>query len=170
VYIRKHYGDSKQIRFVSSKTVCPVGFCQARNPMFKKKNVCKYTPDGRMEIHKNLGINTATMLALMKVHEPRRSIEYMDNRISLFAAQYGRCAVTGIVLTLDAIHCHHKTPAHAGGSDRYANLILVHRDVHTLIHATNTDTIRAYRQKLPLDTHALQKLNALRVAAGVEAI
>ena len=37
-----------------------------------------------------------------------RSIEYADNRISLYAAQYGKCAVTGRELEFDEIHCHHK--------------------------------------------------------------
>lgn len=100
VYIRKNYGDSKQIRFISSKTVAPVGYIQTKTPLFKKKKVCKYTPEGRAEIHKNLGINTSIMLALMRIKEPRRSVEYMDNRISLYAAQYGCCAVTGKELCL----------------------------------------------------------------------
>ena len=119
VYIRKNYGDSKQIRFISSKTVAPVGYIQTKTPLFKKKKVCKYTPEGRAEIHKNLGINTSIMLALMRIKEPRRSVEYMDNRISLYAAQYGRCAVTGKELWLDEIHCHHKQPLCRGGTDKY---------------------------------------------------
>ena len=119
VYIRKNYGDSKQIRFISSKTVAPVGYIQTKTSLFKKKKVCKYTPEGRAEIHKNLGINTSIMLALMRIKEPRRSVEYMDNRISLYAAQYGRCAVTGKELWLDEIHCHHKQPLCRGGTDKY---------------------------------------------------
>lgn len=54
VYIRKQYGKSKQIRFISSKTICPIGYIQTKTPMFKKKKICKYTPEGRKEIHKNL--------------------------------------------------------------------------------------------------------------------
>jgi group II intron reverse transcriptase/maturase len=90
VYLRKQYGKSKQIRFVSSKTICPVGYIKTKNPMFKKKSVYKYTADGREEVHKSLKINTGIMLALMRMVESRRSIEYMDNRISLYAAQYGK--------------------------------------------------------------------------------
>lgn len=166
VYIRKNYGDSKQIRFISSKTVAPVGYIQAKTPLFKKKKVCKYTPEGRAEIHKNLGINTSIMLALMRIKEPRRSVEYMDNRISLYAAQYGRCAVTGKELGLDEIHCHHKQPLSMGGTDKYMNLVIVHRDIHRLIHATDPNTIAMYLNLFQLDKKALAKLNALRVLAG----
>ncbi|MBR5088963.1 MAG: group II intron reverse transcriptase/maturase [Ruminiclostridium sp.] len=166
VYIRENYGKSKQIRFISSKTVAPVGYIKTKTPLFKKKKVCKYTPEGREEIHKNLGINTSIMLALMRIQEPRRSVEYMDNRISLYAAQYGRCAVTGKELWLEDIHCHHKLPVCLGGDDRYSNLVIVHRTVHQLIHATAPESVIAYLTKLQLDKKALAKLNALRVMAG----
>ena len=166
VYIRENYGKSKQIRFVSSKTVAPIGYIQTKTPLFKKKKVCKYTVEGREIIHKSLGINTSIMIALMRIKEPRRSVEYMDNRISLYAAQYGRCAVTGKELSIDEIHCHHKLPLKCGGDDRYSNLIIVHKDVHMLIHATSEETILTYLNRIELDRKALAKLNALRVMAG----
>lgn len=170
VYIRKQYGDSKQIRFVSSKTVCPVGYIKTKTPMFKKKKVCKYTVEGREEIHKNLKVNTSVMLMLMKIHEPRRSVEYMDNRISLYAAQHGKCAVTGKELWIDEIHCHHKVPIKSGGTDKYSNLVIVHQNVHMLIHATTPDTTAAYLNLIRPDKKALAKINDLRVLAGNEKI
>lgn len=166
VYIRENYGKSKQIRFVSSKTVAPIGYIQTKTPLFKKKKVCKYTVEGREIVHKSLGINTSIMIALMRIKEPRRSVEYMDNRISLYAAQYGRCAITGKELSIDEIHCHHKLPLKCGGDDRYSNLIIVHKDVHILIHATSEETILTYLNRIELDRKALAKLNALRVMAG----
>lgn len=166
MYIRENYGKSRQIRFISSKTVVPVGYIQTKTPLFKKKKVCKYTPEGREGIHKNLGINMSIMLALMRIEEPRRSVEYMDNRISLYAAQYGRCAVTGKELSLDEIHCHHKLPAHMGGSDKYANLAIVHKNVHRLIHAITPETIAMYLNLIQPDKKALAKLNNLRIMAG----
>lgn len=166
VYIRKHYGDSKQIRFVSSKTVVPVGYIKTQTPLFKKKKVCKYTPEGREEIHKNLKINTTVMLMLMRIKEPRRSIAYMDNRISLYAAQYGKCAVTGKELWVDEIHCHHKLPLHKGGTDQYENLVILHRDVHLLLHATTSETITTYLNLIKPDRKALDKINNLRLLAG----
>lgn len=49
------------------------------------------------------------MLLLMRTKEVGRSVEYMDNRISLYVAQYGKCAITGQILALHEIHCHHKS-------------------------------------------------------------
>lgn len=166
VYIRENYGKSKQIRFVSSKTICPIGYIQNKNPMFKKKKICKYTVEGREEIHKNLKLNTNVMLKLMRIKEARRSIEYMDNRISLYAAQYGKCAVTGIELFVDEIHCHHKIPLNMGGSDEYSNLIIVHTDVHILIHSTDVETISKYLKQIKPDSKAMTKINILRTLLG----
>lgn len=166
VYIRKQYGKSKQIRFISSKTICPIGYIKTKTPMFKKKKICKYTPEGRKEIHKNLKINTRTMLELMRVKDKRRSIEYMDNRISLFAAQYGRCNVTGKELSINEIHCHHKVPIKLGGTDEYSNLVILHQDIHILIHSTDIETQNTYLKLINPDKKALNKINELRLLVG----
>lgn len=118
--------------------------------MWKKKSVCKYTPEGRREIHKNLGMDTRTMLFLMRTKEVGRSVEYMDNRISLYVAQYGKCAITGKILELHEIHCHHKKPVSQGGNDRYENLTILHKDIHRIA----TRNKRRNNQGLPLTTTA----------------
>lgn len=166
VYIRKQYGKSKQIRFISNKTICPIGYIKTKTPMFKKKKICKYTPEGRKEIHKNLKINTRTMLELMRVKDKRRSIEYMNNRISLFAAQYGRCNVTGKELSINEIHCHHKVPIKLGGTDEYSNLVILHQDIHILIHSTDIETQNTYLKLINPDKKALNKINELRLLVG----
>ncbi|MBQ7705152.1 MAG: HNH endonuclease, partial [Selenomonadaceae bacterium] len=49
-----------------------------------------------------------------------------DNRISLYNAQKGKCAVTGKDFeATEEIHCHHIKPKNQGGTDEYENLILV---------------------------------------------
>ena len=65
------------------------------------------------------------------------------------------------------MHCHHKIPRKQGGSDRYANLVLITEKVHILLHATDDEVIAHYMQLLKLDTKQLGKLNTLRKAAGL---
>ena len=111
-YIFDIYGQSKMMRFFSQEPICPVGYIQTKNPMYKKKKICKYTAEGREEIHKCLKFDESVMMMLhmlAKAVIPNRSIEYLDNRVSLYAAQFGKCAVTGKVLWIDEIHCHHKS-------------------------------------------------------------
>ena len=99
-----------------------------------------------------------------------RTIEYNDNRISLYCAQYGKCAITGKKLEIGYIHCHHKLPKNMGGTDKYQNLILISDEVHRLIHSTKLETVSAYLSKLKLGKEQISKLNKLRVMAGLEAI
>ena len=161
------------LRYISSEPLCPIGYVQTKNPMYKKKKICKYTAEGREEIHRNLKFDEtviSVLHTLARTYLPNRSVEYMDNRVSLYAAQYGKCAVTGKVLWIDEIHCHHKKPISQGGTDEYKNLIIVHIDVHKLIHATKPETIQAYLNKIKPNKSQLEKINKLRVLAGNTAI
>lgn len=171
--ILQQYAKSKMLRYICETPIYPIGYVQTKNPMDKKKTICKYTAEGREEIHRNLKLDETVMTVLhmlARAYLPNRSVEYMDNRVSLYAAQYGKCAVTGKVLWIDEIHCHHKKPLSQGGTDEYKNLIIVHIDVHKLIHATKPETIQAYLDKIKPDKSQLDKINKLRVLAGNTAI
>ena len=80
----------------------------------------------------------------------------------------GKCAVTGEMMLIGDIHCHHKTPKHLGGTDKYQNLVLVRKDVHRLIHATNPNIIAKYMEILNLDSKQEKTLNKLRSLVHVE--
>lgn len=169
-FIKEKYGKSRQMRFLHERPLVPVGYVQPKNAQHKRKSVNKYTPEGRTSIHKNLEIDTMTMLWLMRNPVRGRSIEYADNRISLYAAQYGKCAVTGQVMNAHDIHCHHKVPVSMGGTDEYANLVLVLKNAHVLIHASSETTIKRYLSELKLEKSKLEKLNKLRVNAEMPPI
>lgn len=169
-YIKERYGESEQLRFVRGYALAPIGYVRHKKPMMKKRIVNSYTPEGRREIHRALGngIDIGIMHYLMRNPIPYRSTAYNDNRISLYCAQYGNCAITGRKLEIGRIHCHHKKPRKLGGTDEYRNLVLVDTDVHHLIHATDADVVRKYLHRLNLDTKQLKKLNKLRSLANVE--
>ena len=134
--------------------------------MDKKSRINKYTPDGRVEIHKNLaGINMVVLYYLMNNPCGKQSVEYNDNRIALYVAQKGKCAVSGAELEANQVDCHHKKPLVLGGNDSYQNLIIVSDVVHILIHSSNERTIRKYLKVLNPDKKQLKKLNKLRVMA-----
>lgn len=169
-FIKEKYGASKQLRFLHERPVVPLGYVQPKNAQHKRKSVNKYTVEGRSQIHRDLEIDTATMLWLMRNPVRGRTIEYVDNRISLYAAQYGKCAVTGVHMGAHDIHCHHKTPLCKGGTDEYANLVLVCKSIHFLIHASLEPTIEKYAKSLNLSEKQLEKLNHLRTLAGMPPI
>lgn len=169
-YIKLKYGKSKQLRYLNGNAITPVGYVQAGKPMYKKQNVNSYTPEGRKEIHKGLGVNMEILRRLAANPVIGRSVEYCDNRISLYAAQYGKCAITRKPLQFDEIHCHHIVPVHHGGTDVYRNLKIVHVDVHRLIHATNAETIQKYLDSMKLSPTEISKINCLREQASLEPI
>ena len=55
-------------------------------------------------------------------------------------------------------------------NNEYKNLIILHKNVHRLVHTTQRDTISAIMQKVQLKSAELEKLNKLRVLAGNNAI
>ena len=171
-YIRQRYGQSKDIQFIYGCPIAPIGSVQHKKPMSKKRTINSYTPEGRAEIHDGLKLNMSILLQLMKTSTPMGSVEFMDNRLSLWCAQYGKCAITGRELMVDEIHCHHKIPKEPPfyGTDRYENLIIVHVDVHRLIHATAPETIAKYLAMLNLTKRQLNKVNSLRKSAGLAEI
>ena len=169
-YIKGKYGKSKQMRFVSKIPLIPVGYIRTQPPMLKKTKVNGYTVEGRKEIHTPLKVNTITLRMLVQNQDIHRSVEYMDNRVSLYAGQNGQCAVTGKSLEIDEIHCHHKKPVKDGGTDEYRNLVIVHKDVHHLIHAKDDKTIEKYVTLIEPNKNQLAKINKYRKIAKNPAI
>ena len=172
-HIKERYGKSQQLRFVDGKPLVPIGYVQTKNPMYKKKSICKYTESGRAEIHKNLKFDEYVLWVMNQLlynYQHTDSTEFGDNKISLYAAQYGKCAVLGTILDIDDIHCHHKLPKKLGGKDNYQNLVIVHKDVHKLLHATKLETICKYLSVLNLNKGQINKINSLRKKAQLEPI
>lgn len=170
---KARYGKSEMIRYIKgiNEPIYPVGFIRYKRPFCRKLGINQYTPQGRAEVHTNLQINTKLMQELMRTPQWDRSIEMADNRISLFSAQWGKCAITGVEFeTADEIICHRKTPLSRGGTDKYDNLILVRKPVHYLIYATDPKKIQGYCDRLNLNSDQLKKINKLRKLVDNEAI
>ena len=170
---KERYGKSAMIRYVagSDEPIYPIGYIQHKHAKGYPLGKCYYSPTGRHTVHENLRINVPLMLKLMRQPSFGYNAEYMDNRISLFSAQWGKCAVTGQDFrTMEEIHCHHKTPKEAGGGDEYGNLVLVLEPVHRLVHAKEATVIARYSRLLNLDPKQLGILNKLRCLAGLPEI
>ena len=99
---------------------------------------------------------------VVKTFIPNRTIEYNDNRISKFIAQYGKCAVTGAELGKSDWHCHHLNPYHLSNDDRYSNLIVLNENVHRLVHLKDFDKVKSFLDGLQLNNKQKEKVNELR--------
>lgn len=169
-HIQEIYGKSKQIRFVGNdKVLVPIGYVSHKKPLAKPKVINKYTAEGRERIHKGLErIDKNILHYLMRNPVKHKTVEYNDNRLSLYCAQQGKCAISKTILEKEDVYCHHKNPQYLGGKDNYQNLIIVLETIHKLIHANNADTIFRLLQGLELDKSQIKKLNSLRKLAIVD--
>lgn len=169
-YVAKQYGKSRQLRFIGEIPIAPIAYIKTRHPQWMRRGTCNYTPEGRALIHKQLKVDMNILLALMRSETPHWPVEYRDNRISLYAAQYGKCAVSGETLRMDEIHCHHIIPKQFGGDDRYNNLVILHEAVHRLIHASHPAVQEKLLQCVHPTKEQLDQINKFRKMAQLREI
>lgn len=161
---KKFYGKyNGKTKYIHNIALFPIYGIKNYPPMNFSQDKNFYTKEGREKIHnKQKNVSTRILEYIMKNPVTSQSIEYNDNRISLYVGQNGKCPISKEPLLIGNMECHHKIPISCGGSDEYSNLIFLKTEVHKLIHATNEDTIKKYLQLLNLDKNALKKLNKLR--------
>jgi len=167
VYMEKYKGYGMKKSYIDGKIIYPMSACRTRNVMCFSTKQNKYTSEGRELIHPKIEkVSDYEFLYLVKNPIENRSIEYNDNRISLFSAQCGNCRILKTRLAVNNFHCHHVKRTIDGGTDEYKNLVIVHPDIHRLIHATTSDTIHRILAKLNLSNEQMGKVNQFRLKVG----
>lgn len=167
VYLERYSGYDKKKSYITGKTIYPMSCCKTKNAMSFSKKINKYTPEGRELIHKQIEkVSEYEFLYLVENPIENRSIEYNDNRISLFSAQCGKCRILKTRLSVNYFHCHHVKAIQDGGNDKYKNLVIVHPDIDRLIHATESDIVHRLLAKLSLSPGQIMKVNQFRLKVG----
>jgi group II intron reverse transcriptase/maturase len=168
---KRFYGNYRgKIRTIKGITIFPIYGCRTKPPMCFPKDICNYTEEGRKNIHVKLKGYSRMILYLLNNVSKGNSTEFNDNRISLLVGQQGRCHVTGELLNIGNMECHHKIPKRLGGNDSYENLTWIKVEVHELIHAVKEKTIDKYLGLLNLNKMGLKRVNSLRKLVGNSAI
>ena len=78
-----------------------------KNAMHKKNSICKYTDSGLAEIHQTLQFDDYVLWVMNQMiysYNYTKSIEFTDNKISLYSAQCRKCEILGTILDIDDIH------------------------------------------------------------------
>ncbi|MDY6011871.1 group II intron reverse transcriptase/maturase [Clostridium sp.] len=145
----------------------PIYACKNKPPMCFNQNINRYTEEGRKLIHERLAeVNVDALKYLLKNPVRDESVEFNDNRLSLYCAQRGRCGISKKKLFPHDIIVHHIKPKEKGGSDKYQNLIILSKEMHKLVHATREETIDFYYKSYSWDNNKLKMLNKLRKSVG----
>ena len=142
--------------------IIPIGYVRHSRAISLRGGTCKFTAQGGEIIHKTLDSDVSVLLYMMKNPIVDRSVEYNDNRISKYTAQKGKCFILGTILLSTEIHCHHiETRKHAG-TYKFQNLVIVHKDIHTLIHTTSQEVIERIIRNFHISEKQMLKINELR--------
>jgi RNA-directed DNA polymerase len=168
---KRYKGYLPQFFKIQGMVFVPIYAQRHKTNLCFSQETCNYTVQGRAKIHNNLkAINKSVLSNVMKKFIPNRTIEYNDNRISKFIAQYARCAITGVELGTNDWHCHHKNPFHLSKDDRFSNLTVLHEAVHRLVHLKDIEKIKVLLNSFELNKKQKEKVNELRIQCGNRAI
>ncbi|WP_425447060.1 HNH endonuclease [Dethiothermospora halolimnae] len=141
----------------------PIADIQTNTIYGFSQDTCNYTTQGREVVYRKLKSYIATEIhKLMKNIYEYNSVELADNKLSKYSSQKGNCLITGNFLYANEVEIHHVKPISLGGTDSFANLIAIHKDIHKLIHSTTNETIDRYMDKLQLNEQELGKVNKYR--------
>lgn len=168
----KYYGKYKmKPRCIQGIPLYPVFGVTCKTPINFSQDVCNFTKEGRAKVHCYLQkVRIEVLRYLLNNPIIGQSIEYNDNRISLYVGQNGMCAITKQPLQIGNMECHHKKPKSINGTDEYKNLIFITASVHKLIHSKEMETINRYINMIQPTYEMLMKINTLRDLVGNESI
>ncbi|NMM64802.1 group II intron reverse transcriptase/maturase [Clostridium sp. P21] len=164
----EHYGGHEY--YIDKLILYPISCIKTRYPKGFNQTINNYTNEGREIIHSKLGYIDKNILNYLSDNPiETESIEYNDNKISLYSAQMGKCRISN--KPLDEDMCVHRIILKDnGGDDRYKNLILVTPIIHALIHSINETLINYYLKIQKLSDKQLRILNQYRKKIGNEII
>lgn len=159
------YRETKQIRFIENYPVLPIGYCQTKSAMQQKRNEHPYAEVNRRQL-------VAQQISKMWKEKTfwAGHIAFVVNCISRYAAQQGKCAITGQFLLMDEFEGHHINPRYKGGMDEYENLVILSKTAHLLVRATDPALIKNLLALLQLNKKQMKKLNEFRAKYGTEEI
>ena len=166
-YLRKRYGKSKQMRWIGETPLVPLAYVQFKIPMRKSRKINPYTSEGRAEIHDNLRVDVNSMLWLMRHPISTESVRYNDNRVSLYAGQDGKCAITGKKLDVQTCICYRKTNDCKKGNVNYQNLLLLSLQGLAIVSSEDMMSVVALVKEYSLNAKVITKVNKLRATAGL---
>ncbi len=149
----------------------PLADVQTQNNMNFSQVKCNYTIEGRKLLHKKLKDKIIDeIIKLNKYIYGFNTVELADNKLSRYSMQNGSCSITKQFMNADEVNFHHILPKKFGGDDKFNNLTTVHKDIHKLIHATQSETIENYFHRFNLDEKQIKKVNKLRKSCKLEPI
>ena len=159
-----------KIIMIADTPLLPINGVKHKNPLNFSQDICNFTEHGRSKIHEEIALVTkGEIRILLEYKDTTKSVEFNDNRISVFIAQQGNCYITNRRHSPTDMVCIYKNITETD-RDKYQNLVFVEIPISKAILTESVQQAKMWLMNYGLSSQQKKKLNKIRANYGYLAI
>ena len=159
-----------KIIMIADTPLLPINGVKHKNPLNFSQDICNFTEHGRSKIHEEIALVTkGEIRILLEYKDTTKSVEFNDNRISVFIAQQGNCYITNRRHSPTDMVCIYKNITETD-RDKYQNLVFVEIPISKAILTESVQQAKMWLMNYGLSSQQKKKLNKIRANYGYQAI
>ena len=151
-----------KIIMIADTPLLPINGVKHKNPLNFSQDICNFTEHGRSKIHEEIALVTkGEIRILLEYKDTTKSVEFNDNRISVFIAQQGNCYITNRRHSPTDMVCIYKNITETD-RDKYQNLVFVEIPISKAILTESVQQAKMWLMNYGLSSQQKKKLNKLK--------
>ena len=159
-----------KIIMIADTPLLPINGVKHKNPLNFSQDICNFTEHGRSKIHEEIALVTkGEIRILLEYKDTTKSVEFNDNRISVFIAQQGNCYITNRRHSPTDMVCIYKNITETD-RDKYQNLVFVEIPISKAVLTESVQQAKMWLMNYGLSSQQKKKLNKIRANYGYQAI
>lgn len=159
-----------KIIMIADTPLLPINGVKHKNPLNFSQDICNFTEHGRSRIHEEIALVTkGEIRILLEYKDTTKSVEFNDNRISVFIAQQGNCYITNRRHSPIDMVCIYKNITETD-RDKYRNLVFVEIPISKAILTESVEQAKMWLMNYGLSSQQKKKLNKIRANYGYQTI
>ena len=159
-----------KIIMIADTPLLPINGVKHKNPLNFSQDICNFTEHGRSRIHEEIALVTkGEIRILLEYKDTTKSVEFNDNRISVFIAQQGNCYITNRRHSPTDMVCIYKNITETD-RDKYQNLVFVEIPISKAILTESVQQAKMWLMNYGLSSQQKKKLNKIRANYGYQTI
>lgn len=159
-----------KIIMIADTPLLSINGVKHKNPLNFSQDICNFTEHGRSRIHEEIALVTkGEIRILLEYKDTTKSVEFNDNRISVFIAQQGNCYITNRRHSPTDMVCIYKNITETD-RDKYQNLVFVEIPISKAILTESVQQAKMWLMNYGLSSQQKRKLNKIRANYGYQAI
>lgn len=159
-----------KIIMIADTPLLPINGVKHKNPLNFSQDICNFTEHGRSRIHEKIALVTkGEIRILLEYKDTTKSVEFNDNRISVFIAQQGNCYIANRRHSPTDMVCIYKNITETD-RDKYQNLVFVEIPISKAILTESVEQAKMWLMNYGLSSQQKKKLNKIRANYGYQTI